>query len=408
MLKYFSSRYADSLMCIVFFFLNINYAMENDRRKLLIFHPALAPYRVDQFNLLSRLFDLHVVFLFEDVPYDSFDQNKLIYRLTCSYSYLLRGPSFKGRIFRFGILKTIRKICPDIIIGYEFSPITLYLNFLKSIGLYRGILGTTNDDSLQICEDLKSGLRKCSRDYLCRKLDFIVVLSDSVSDFYKNRYGLHDFQLIVNPILQDEESILSCLGLKIEIAKSYIDRYNLLGKKVILYVGRLVKEKGLLLFIRTIADCLKNREDFSLVVVGAGPMKVEIAEFVDQESLNNIHLVGRVEGHDLIGWYLASSGFVLPSVYEPFGAVVNEALLCGLPVLCSTFVGSATLLNDRNGIIFDPTDAKNVRRVFEEFGHKINSVEYDGIVKKSLMDYDMVTINSEWSKLTLLKGECLS
>ena len=60
-------------------------------KKLLIIHPALAPYRVDEFNALSKLFDLEVVFIFENVWNHRFDQDKLLSQLQFKVSFLLKG-----------------------------------------------------------------------------------------------------------------------------------------------------------------------------------------------------------------------------------------------------------------------------------------------------------------------------
>ena len=48
------------------------------KKKLLIFHPALAPYRVDQFNSLNEIFDLEVVFLFNNQWTFKYDQARLL------------------------------------------------------------------------------------------------------------------------------------------------------------------------------------------------------------------------------------------------------------------------------------------------------------------------------------------
>ena len=90
------------------------------KKKLLIFHPALAPYRVDQFNALSLLFELEVVFLYDNLWSYKMDQSRLISQLNFRVSWLLTGPRYKGRVFRYGMLKKIKSINPDIISGYEF------------------------------------------------------------------------------------------------------------------------------------------------------------------------------------------------------------------------------------------------------------------------------------------------
>ena len=87
--------------------LTINCTKFQTMKKLLIFHPALAPYRIDQFNDLSKIFDLEVVFIFNNVWNHKFDQRNLTSQLEFKFSYLLTGICFKGRVFRFGILKKI-------------------------------------------------------------------------------------------------------------------------------------------------------------------------------------------------------------------------------------------------------------------------------------------------------------
>ena len=90
---------------------NIN---EIGKKKLLIFHPVLATYRIDQFNILNEIFDLEVVLLFDQMWNFNIDQNKYLNSCHFKYSYLLSGPRYKGRLFRFGMYKKIRQVDPDI------------------------------------------------------------------------------------------------------------------------------------------------------------------------------------------------------------------------------------------------------------------------------------------------------
>jgi len=84
-------------------------------KNILIIHPALTPYMIDQFNVISQLYNLEVAFHFRNPWYDKFDQSKLLPLLNFKYSFLLKGPHYKERVFRFNILKIIRKVDPDII-----------------------------------------------------------------------------------------------------------------------------------------------------------------------------------------------------------------------------------------------------------------------------------------------------
>lgn len=59
----------------------------------------------------------------------------------------------------------------------------------------------------------------------------------------------------------------------------------------------------------------------------------------------------------LYAWYLLGGLFVLASQFEPFGAVVNEALLAGIPVVCSDRAGARVLIQDGiNGTVVDASD----------------------------------------------------
>ena len=80
-----------------------------DRKiKVLCFHPALAPYRVDFFNLLSEKVDLEVVFLMDNLKNQKLDQSVLKSRSKFKYRTLTAGFELMGRHFRFGVSRLIR------------------------------------------------------------------------------------------------------------------------------------------------------------------------------------------------------------------------------------------------------------------------------------------------------------
>ena len=371
------------------------------KKKLLIFHPALAPYRVDQFNYLSQLFDLEVVFILDNVPGNQFDQDKLLALLHFKYAFLLDGPFYKDRVFRFGILKTIRKINPDIILSYEFSFITQYLILLKRIGFIHQKLGTTTDDSLEICNHVQTKIRFMAREVSVRRLDYLIVQSKEVSQFFINRFKLNNNQLIVSPIFQDPDRLRRNVEELESIANGYLKKYSLKGKKVLLFVGRLVPEKAMTVFLNNIYRMLLEQDYLVLVMVGEGIERRSIEELIKEKNLQrNVFLPGRFEGQQLNAWYLCSSGFVLPSVYEPFGAVVNEALIFGLRVFCSKYAGSSYLINNEKGMLFDPSSEQDATHKLNLFLGSIDPVDNINLKSKpSLMSNNQQDFNNEWEKL---------
>lgn len=369
--------------------------------KLLIFHPALAPYRVDQFNALNQLYDLEVVFVFDNVWNHKFDQSKLLPLLEFKYSFLLKGLFYNGRVFRFGMLRKIRKTKPDIILGFEYSLTTQYLILLKRLGLIHQRIGSTIDDSIDICHNIQSRGRYMARKRTVNNLDYLVVLSDEVSEYYQETFRLKKQQIIVSPILQAPDRLRKNAANLETIAKKYQQKYQLEGKKVLLFVGRLIPEKALPRFISTISSLLHDHEDLVLVLVGDGQEREQIEMLVRSKSLvDRVLLPGRFEGEELLAWYLCASCFTLPSLSETFGAVVNEALIFGLPVFCSKYAGASSLIQSHNGVIFDPLNEKTTNEKLKHFlGWTENFDEIDITNRPSLMlDYQEVFIK-EWRKL---------
>lgn len=371
------------------------------KKKLLIIHPALAPYRIDQFNAVSRLFDLEVVFIFGNVWNHKFDQSKLLSQLIFKVSFLLKGPRHKGRVFRFGMYKTIRKVNPDVVLGYEYSFSTQYLILLKRLGLLHQKIGTTIDDSIDICNHVQSRTRFFARKQTLKRLDFLVVLSDEVSEFYQKTFNIKESQIIVSPILQNADRLRKNAKKLDGIANQYTQQYNLTGKKILLFVGRFIQEKALPNFIDAIHSLLLEREDLVLVLIGDGDEKHKVqAQIVEKQLEQKVFLPGRFEGEELYAWYLCASGFVLPSTYEPFGAVVNEALIFGLPVFCSKYAGASYLVSSDKGILFDPLSENDTINKLKIFMATIDAVgKIDLSCKPSLMTNAQDIFIREWAKL---------
>lgn len=372
------------------------------KQKMLIFHPVLAPYRIDQFNSLNELYDLEVVFLFDKLWNFNIDHRNLKEECRFKISFLLNGPRYKGRVFRFGVVRKIRQVRPDIILGYEYSFTTQYLILLKSVGLIRQRIGSFIDDSPDICMHVQSKTRRLARNYSVKHLDFLVVMSEEVARFYRDSFMLDEKRVIISPILQLPERLRKNPEKIESLARSYVLRHHLREKKTVLFVGRFIPEKALSLFIDTISPILTEREDIVLVLVGEGTEKEVLSDIVKGKNLEKkIILPGKYQAEELYGWYLCASGFVLPSLYEPFGAVVNEALIFGLTVFCSHYAGAAGLIRPGNGILFNPSDSTDTLEKFQRYVNTLKPVEDVCLADTpSLMEDQSQNFMKEWRKLS--------
>lgn len=290
---------------------------------------------------------------------------------------------------------------PDVVLGYEFSFSTQYLILLKRLGLLHQKIGTTIDDSIDICNHVQSKARYFVRKQTVKHLDFLVVLSKEVSEFYQKEFHLSESQIIVSPILQNVERLRANAEKLEEIANQYVQKYNLKGKKVLLFVGRFIAVKALPNFIDGIHSLLAERDDLVLVLVGDGAEKQKLQELITEKRLSQkVFLPGRFESEELYAWYLCGSGFVLPSTYEPFGAVVNEALIFGLPVFCSKYAGASFLVNSGKGLLFDPLDKQNTMNGLSDFLSMIHPLkDIDLKSKPALMTNNQDAFVDEWNKI---------
>ncbi len=124
-----------------------------------------------------------------------------------------------------------------------------------------------------------------------------------------------------------------------------------------IFVGRLAEEKNLKLLLEAYRKVRsESSTPWGLILVGDGPMKNEITGYIEREKLDGVTVTGGVSWLEVPEWLSLADVLILPSYSEPWGLVVNEALVCGLPVIVSEKCGCAGDLVEegKNGYLFDP------------------------------------------------------
>lgn len=342
------------------------------KKKILIFHPALAPYRIDFFNKIVANYDASFYFNLLNVSDQKFDQEELKKKCKFKPKYNLKGFELFGRSFRFGIISIIKKENPAIILCSEYGQITIAVFLYKYFYRNKIKLYTISDDSVANSKERKN-LRALLRSFISKNIDGVIFPSFEVCDWYRKNISSKP-KILELPIIHEDELFRNELFLSIPAANENIINYNLIGKKVLLFVGRLVDVKNLPFLIKVVAK-LKST-DWVLVVVGDGALMSELRSLTKKFNISDkIHIIGRKEGRELLSWYISAHIFILPSTYEPFGAVVNEALLGGCNVLCSQLAGASSLINETNGRLFDPYNNQDLLACLEETLLKINPLD---------------------------------
>ena len=112
------------------------------------------------------------------------------------------------------------------------------------------------------------------------------------------------------------------------------------NEKIILYVGRLVYEKGIQNLIAAMPKVLNNYHDSKLIIAGKGGMIDELRDEVRRLNIENkVYFTGYLNLTQVTKMYKCADVAVFPSTYEPFGVVALEGMLSGTPVVVSDVGG---------------------------------------------------------------------
>ena len=125
-------------------------------------------------------------------------------------------------------------------------------------------------------------------------------------------------------------------------------QYAMDNEKIILYMGRLVYEKGVQHLISAMPKILENYHDSKLIIAGKGGMLDELKAQVYNLGLSNkVYFTGYLNAKQVQKMYKCADVAVFPSTYEPFGIVALEAMLAGVPTVVSDIGGLNEIVEHR-------------------------------------------------------------
>lgn len=137
----------------------------------------------------------------------------------------------------------------------------------------------------------------------------------------------------------------------------------------VIFVGQMIYRKGIDLLIEAMRPLFERHADLSLALVGGGEMTGALSELVDSLGLSGrVRFEGVLPSADIPARIARADLLVLPSRWDGWGMVVNEAFSIGVPAIVSDHCGAADLIEAGvNGYVFRREDVEDLRRALAAF-----------------------------------------
>ncbi len=228
----------------------------------------------------------------------------------------------------------------------------------------------------------------------CRNLDVLVLVSDSLRNFYKKKMkekGIKCRCVFIPNMLDD-------------IPK----KTSKLTEKRIISVGRFSKEKGYVDLIEIFAKFHQTNPDWHLDLVGDGSERNKIVDRIYQHQLTDyIKVHGYLKKKEINELLSKSSLYIMTSYTESFGIVLIEAMSHGIPCLAFTSAEGANELiqNNKNGYLIENRDFDEMIHKMEELANDKNKrLELGKNAREFSLNYSSDIVKKEWLKLLKRKA----
>lgn len=133
----------------------------------------------------------------------------------------------------------------------------------------------------------------------------------------------------------------------------------------LIFVGQLIERKGIFTLLEALKITSEKCPNFHFNITGNGILETQIKQYIQTHHLENFTTLQGVINSESVAYYIQKADLlILPSVFDGWGMVVNEALQSHVPVLISDQCGAKELIqHEQNGLIFE---AQNVESLVEQ------------------------------------------
>jgi len=334
----------------------------NPKSKLAVLTNMMAPYRIPIFSYLSDQFDLLVLHGGKEANRDSwgnFERDLPNASVVRAWGWQIRhkkkanGKVFDDKFIHItpGFISHLLQFQPDSVISSEMgfrSLIALAYGtmFRKPVWIWwEGTLHSERNIGF---------LRKVIRKVFSVWARHWITCGETSTEYLLS-LGVDRTRILQSQNGVDEERF------KAEVQPAWAIE----PKPVLLHVGQLIERKGVAPFFRTAATLQQRGHEFSILLVGEGREKQALESLAQDLKLRNVQFQPAQAPENMPSVYRSADVVVFPTLEDVWGFVANEAILSGVPVLCSKYAGCAPELFSQENV-FSPDNS-------EEFTEKLLS-----------------------------------
>jgi len=340
----------------------------NRKLKVALLTNMIAPYRLPLYSILADQFDLLILHGGKEANRDSWSSLEEALpsaRVVRAWGWQIRhAKKVNGEVFdeKFihltpGLIWHLLRFRPHAIISSEMgfrSMIALVYGtvFQKPVWIWSE--GTLHSE--RNIDPLRKALRKAFTFWPNRW-----ITCGQTSTEYLLRLGVKRDRILQSQNAVDEERF------KASVEPAWVIQ----PRPVVLYVGQLIERKGVRSLLDAASSLQQNGCEFSLLLVGSGRDKQALEHRAQALGLKNVHFRPAQTPEEMPSVYRSADLVVFPTLEDVWGLVANEAILSGIPMLCSKYAGCAPeLFTPEN--IFSPEDSN-------EFSQKLGAAISGGL-----------------------------
>lgn len=327
------------------------------KKKILIFHNIIAPYRIPLFkgigNTLKTEYATEVYFLserFKDRLWetkidDGYFKWKILPGITINPP-LINIPI----LINWGFLRGVK--ASEVVIIGGITDFTTIIAFLFSrIARKRTVLwleATGDFLSPTLGRLIFNNLLKI----ILPHSNIVITASTKAKRYYMS-LGVTPEKIKVYQNSSDPHVYKVASG-SIRVTPEIWQKYKIKKPyRIILYIGRLIKRKGIIELVDAFNEIQKKVPDTILIIAGNGDAKKDITKRIAKHKLSNVILPGFISEKEKLQLCKISDIFVLPSKLDFVPLIFSEVMGCGLPVITTNNVGNSEdiIVPGKNGYV---------------------------------------------------------